>query len=86
MLFVLFLLLHHGAVLPAGHAGVLWRDTVTIFRHMTVGGQKVLPAAPALAGNMNMVQSVHQVKGIEADGTVKEIPVHKNHFLLLHRS
>ena len=34
---------------------------------------------------MNMVQSVHQIKGIEADGTVKEIPVHKNHFLFLLR-
>ena len=85
MLFVLFLLLHHGTVLPTSHACVLWRDAVTVFRHMAVGGQKVFPAAPALAWRMNMVQSVHQVKGEEANGTVKEIAVHENGFLFLLR-
>ena len=85
MLFVLLLLPHHGAVLPAGHAGILRRNAIAVFRHMAVGGEKVCSAATAPAGRMAVLQSVHQVKDVEADGMVKEIPVYKYGFLFLFR-
>ena len=85
VLFVLLLLPHHGAVLPAGHAGVLGCNAIAVFWHIAVGGEKVCPAAAAPAGRMAVLQSVHQVKDIEADGTVKKIPVHKYGFLFLFR-
>ena len=76
---------HHGAVLPAGHAGILRRNAIAVFRHVAVGGEKVCSAAAAPAGCMAVLQSVHQVKDVEADGTVKEIPVYKYGFLFLFR-
>ena len=85
MLFVLLLLPHHGAVLPAGHAGILGRNAIAVFRYMAVGGEKVCSAATAPAGRMAVLQSVHQVKDVEAHGMVKEIPVHKYGFLFLFR-
>lgn len=85
VLFVLLLLPHHGAVLPAGHAGILGRNAIAVFRHMAVGGEKVCSAAAAPAGRMAVLQSVHQIKDVEADGMIKEIPVHKYGFLFLFR-
>ena len=85
VLFVLLLLPHHGAVLPAGHAGILGSNAIAVFRHMAVGGEKVCSTATAPAGRMAVLQSVHQVKDVEADGMVKEIPVHKYGFLFLFR-
>ena len=85
VLFVLLLLPHHGAVLPAGHAGGLGRNAIAVFWHMAVGGEKVCSTATAPAGRMAVLQSVHQVKDVEADGMVKEIPVHKYGFLFLFR-
>ena len=85
VLFVLLLLPHHGAVLPAGHAGILGRNAIAVFRHVAVGGEKVCPAAATPAGRMAVLQSVHQVKDVEADGMVKEIPVYKYGFLFLFR-
>ena len=70
VLFVLFLLVHHRAVLPAGIAIVMWGDAVTVFRDVTVGGQKVSSAALALAGCVAVVQSVHQVEHIKVNGTL----------------
>ena len=67
VLFVLLLLVHHRAVLPAGIAAVLRCDAVAVFGDVTVGGQKVSSAALALAGRMAVVQSVHQVIGVEID-------------------
>jgi hypothetical protein len=64
VLFVLLLLVHHRAVLPAGIAAVLRGDTVAVFGDVTVGGQKVSPAALALAGRVAVVQPVHQVIGV----------------------
>jgi len=69
VLFVLLLLVHHRAVLPAGIAAVLRGDTVAVFGDVTVGGQKVSPAALALAGCVAVVQSVHQVEHIKVNGT-----------------
>ena len=69
VLFVLFLLVHHRAVLPAGIAAVLRCDAVAVFGDVTVGGQKVSPAALALAGCVAVVQSVHQVEHIKVNGT-----------------
>ena len=83
VLFVLLLLPHHGAVLPAGHAGVLGCNAIAVFWHIAVGGEKVCPAAAAPAGRMAVLQSVHQVKNVEAYDMVKEIPVHKYGFLFL---
>ena len=85
VLFVLLLLPHHGAVLPAGHAGILGRNAIAVFRHMAVGGEKVCSAAAAPAGRMAVLQSVHQIKDVEADDMVKKIPVHKYGFLFLFR-
>ena len=64
VLFVLLLLMHHCAVLPAGIVAVLRCDAVAVFRDVAVGGQKVSSAALALAGRVAVVQSVHQVEHI----------------------
>ena len=68
MLLVLLLLVLHRAVLPAGIAAVLRCDAIAVFGDVTVGGQKVSPAALALAGRVAVVQSVHQVEYIEVNG------------------
>ena len=70
MLLVLLLLVHHRAILPAGIAAVLRGDAVAVFGNVTVGGQKVSPAALALAGRVAVVQSVHQVEYIKVNGTL----------------
>ena len=80
MLLVLLLLVHHRAVLPAGIAIVLRGDAVAVFRDVAVGGQKISPAALALAGCVAMVQSVHQVIGVEIGQARKNHPFYKHHF------
>ena len=86
VLFVLFLLVHHRAVLPAGIAIVLRCNAVAVFGNVTVGGQKVFPAALALAGRMAVVQSVHQVIGVEICQARKNHPFHKHHFFFVFRT
>lgn len=70
VLFVLLLLVHHRAVLPAGIAIVLRGDAVAVFWNVAVGGQKIFPAALALAGRVAVVQPVHQVEHIKVNGTL----------------
>ncbi|MEI3348380.1 MAG: hypothetical protein V8R55_08300 [Dysosmobacter sp.] len=81
MLFIFLLLRHHGAVLPAGHTG-LGAMPSQYFGVWPLVVRKHVPAT-APAGRMAVLQSVHQVKNVEADGMVKEIPVHKYGFLFL---
>jgi len=52
---------------------------------VTIGGQEVFPAAPALAGSVAVVESVHQIKDIEADEMLKEVTVDEDHFLFILR-
>ena len=86
MLLVLLLLVHHRAVLPAGIAAVLRGDAVAVFRDVTVGGQKVSSAALALTGRVAVVQSVHQVIGVEIGQARKNHPFHKHHFFFVFRT
>ena len=86
VLFVLFLLVHHRAVLPAGIAIVLWGDAVAVFGDVDVGGQKVSSAALALAGRVTVVQSVHQVIGVEIGQARKNHPFYKHHFFFVFRT
>lgn len=86
VLFVLLLLVHHRAVLSAGIAAVLRGDTVAVFGNVTVGGQKILPAALALAGRVAVVQSVHQVIGVEIGQARKNHPFHKHYFFFVFRT
>ena len=86
MLLVLLLLVLHRAVLPTGIAAVLRSDAVAVFGDVTVGGQKVSPAALALAGCVAVVQSVHQVIGVEIGQAWKNHPFHKHHFFFVFRT
>ena len=86
VLFVLLLLVHHRAVLPAGIAIVLRGDAVAVFGDVTVGGQKVSSAALALAGRVAVVQSVHQVIGVKIGQARKNHPLHKHHFFFVFRT
>ena len=56
---VLLLLPHHGSVLPTCHACILRRVAAAIFGYTAIGGEKVFPTVPALAGGMGMMQAVH---------------------------
>ena len=78
--------MHHRAVLPAGIAIVLRCNAVAVFGNVTVGGQKIFPAALALAGRVTVVQSVHQVIGVEIGQARKDHPLHKYHFLFALRT
>ena len=86
VLFVLLLLVHHRAVLPTGIAAVLRRDAVTVFRDVTVGGQKISPAALALAGRVAVVQSVQKIVGIKICEPQERYPFHKHHFFFVFRT
>ena len=86
VLFVLLLLVHHRAVLPTGIAAVLRGDAVAVFGDVTVGGQKVSPAALALAGRVAVVQSVHQVIGVKICEPQEIYPLHKHHFFFVFRT
>ena len=86
MLLVLLLLVHHRAILPTGIAIVLRCDAVAVFVDVTVGGQKISPAALALAGRVAVVQSVHQVIGVEIGQARKNHPFYKHHFFFVFRT
>ena len=86
VLLVLLLLVLHRAVLPTGIAIVLRCDAVAVFGGVTVGGQKVSPAALALAGCVAVVQSVHQVIGVKICEPQEIYPLHKHHFFFVFRT
>ena len=83
VLLVLLLLVHHRAILPTGIAAVLRSDAVAVFGDVTVGGQKILPAALALAGRVTVVQSVHQVEYIKVNGTLANHALRRFPFFLI---
>lgn len=86
VLFVLLLLVHHRAILPTGIAIVLRGNAVAVFGDVTVGGQKILSAALALARRVAVVQSVHQVIGVEIGQARKNHPFYKHHFFFVFRT
>ena len=83
VLLVLLLLVLHRAVLPTGIAIVLRCDAVTVLRHVTVRGQKILPAAFTLAGRVTVLKPIQQIEGIEAHKALKEVAVDEYHFLFV---
>ena len=86
MLFVLLLLVHHRTVLPAGITIVLRGDAVAVFWDVAVGGQKIFPAALALAGRVAVVQPVQKVVGVKICEPQERYPFHKHHFFFVFRT
>ena len=65
MIFILLLLPHHSAVLPAGHTTVLRCNAVAVFGNMCGGRQKVAVTVAAPAGTMPTLQSIQQIEHIK---------------------
>ena len=83
MLFVLFLLMHHGPVLPAGHAAVLGSCAVAVLGDVTTGGEEVTPTISASAGRMTVMHPIHQIKAVELHRRGKVDPLYKHHLFFI---
>lgn len=57
---VLLLLVHHGAILPAGQAAVLGCHAAAVFGLVSVAGKKIPLTILTHAGSVAVVQAVHQ--------------------------
>ena len=83
MLFVLLLLVHHGAVLTASETMILGSHTVTVFRDMSGGCQKITMAILAKAWAMTMLKTVLEIKYIKVNEALADYLLHRNPLLFV---